>query len=152
LIDASARLENRREEAALAQLRDRQLEVAGLGREHTCAVSVALSEAAVGSFIRGGADHLGRLGLDQLLRQPLGQLTHKINTAIARAQRNNEFGQGRLIKSHRCDLLGSFLQEHTKNHADGSPAGGPTKPHHSTGLYPLVLLLAGFSNVDDAHV
>ena len=27
------------------------------------------------------------------------------------------------------------LAEHTKDHADGSPAGGPTKPHHPTGLY-----------------
>jgi hypothetical protein len=28
------------------------------------------------------------------------------------------------------------LAEHTKDHADGSPAGGPTNPHHTTGLYP----------------
>ncbi|MGD9704479.1 MAG: NYN domain-containing protein [Acidimicrobiia bacterium] len=27
------------------------------------------------------------------------------------------------------------LAEHTKDHADGSPAGGPTNPHHATGLY-----------------
>jgi len=31
--------------------------------------------------------------------------------------------------------FGGFLLEHTKDHADGSPAGGPTKPHHPTGLY-----------------
>ena len=59
----------------------------------------------------------------------------KINAAIARAQRDNKFGQGRLIQSHRCVLLGSFFQELTKNHADGSPARGPTKAHHSAGLY-----------------
>ena len=29
-----------------------------------------------------------------------------------------------------------FLQEHTKNHADGSPHGGPTKTHHAKGLIP----------------
>jgi transposase len=27
------------------------------------------------------------------------------------------------------------LLEHTKDHADGSPAGGPKNPHHATGLY-----------------
>ena len=26
----------------------------------------------------------------------------------------------------------AFLPEHTEDHADGSPAGGPTKPHHPT--------------------
>jgi len=26
------------------------------------------------------------------------------------------------------------LAEHTKNHADGSPHGGPTKTHHAKGL------------------
>ncbi|MGE0305713.1 MAG: hypothetical protein AB7N61_24670, partial [Acidimicrobiia bacterium] len=30
------------------------------------------------------------------------------------------------------------LAEHTKDHADGSPAGGPTNPHHATGLYPAL--------------
>jgi len=31
--------------------------------------------------------------------------------------------------------VGSLL-EHTKDHADGSPNGGPHKPHHVTGHYP----------------
>jgi hypothetical protein len=37
-----------------------------------------------------------------------------------------------------------FLQEHTKNHADGSPNGGPTKTHHVKGLKPFVDFGLGF--------
>ena len=69
-------------------------------------MAVAFGQAALGAFIRCRADHLGALGLDQLLSQPLCQPAHKINATIARAQRNDKFGQGRLIQSHRCDLLG----------------------------------------------
>ena len=35
-----------------------------------------------------------------------------------------------------CHLHGAFLPEHTEDHADGSPTGGPTKPHHPRGLIP----------------
>lgn len=74
---------------------------------------------------------------NQLVGQRLVQLTHKINTTIERAQGDDEFGQGGTHPEPSvCVLLGSFLQELTKNDADGSPAGGTTKAHHSAGLYP----------------
>ena len=44
LVDPSAGFEDRREEAAFAQLGDAQLDVAGLGRHQTVPGAVAVSE------------------------------------------------------------------------------------------------------------
>lgn len=37
--------------------------------------------------------------------------------------------------------------EHTKDHADGSPAGGPTNPHHPTGLYHFQIVVHPIAHV-----
>ena len=87
------------------QLRDRQLEITGLRRQDTITVSVTFGHTLIGSFVAAGADRLGGLDLDQLLRQVLGQLAHQIDTAITVGERDKKFGQGRLRQSHRCVLL-----------------------------------------------
>ena len=80
----------------------------------------------------GDALERARLAMDGLR---VDRATRESELTGARAQRDDKFGQGRLVQGHRCVLLGSFLLELTKDHADGSPAGGPTKAHHSAGLY-----------------
>jgi hypothetical protein len=71
-IDPAAPLEQRGEEAARAQLRNGQVQVAGLGGERLVAVAVAQGHAGVGVLVPPRADRDGGLGLDQLLEHPLG--------------------------------------------------------------------------------
>jgi hypothetical protein len=56
-----------REERALPQLRDPQLDVAGLGGDQPRPGPIPVRHAGAGPLIAVGADVLGRLGLDQLL-------------------------------------------------------------------------------------
>jgi len=88
---------------------------------------VAFSHTGVAAFVAAGADHAGGLGFDQLLQRPAGKFADQID-AIAGLQRSQQIGQGRLRQSHRCVLLRWVLTEHTKDHADGSPTGGPRIP------------------------
>ncbi len=60
-------LQQRREEAAVAELGDGQLDVAGLGRQQPGAAAVAVGGAAVGALVAAGADLLGRLQIDERL-------------------------------------------------------------------------------------
>ena len=58
------------------------------------------------------ADLLSSLHVDQLLQGPLGQLTDKIS-ALPGAERVEQSGYGRLIKSHRRVLLGVHFGRYT---------------------------------------
>lgn len=94
---------NRCERAADARL--------GLGRarQGLGPVSVALGGAGFGALTRAGADVRGRLGLDQLLQQPLGELAHRVG--VLRGTQCIEQGQqGRLVQSHRvwCPIVGNL--------------------------------------------
>ena len=136
LIDPSTRFQDAREEAALAELRDPQREITSLGRQRLGAVPVSFGELTIDAFIATGADRLGCFGLDEFLQNPACDLADQIG-ALADTNRVEQVRQVRIGQSHRCVLLSEFFQEHTKNHADGSPTGGPHKPHHMTGLNPL---------------
>lgn len=98
-----------------------------------------MGSALIGALVTAGADRRGCLRVDQLLQRPLGELTDKIG-AFREIERGEQFRNGRIIKSHRCDLFGMHLQVHTEHHADGSPKRGPPipKPHHAKGLIPLL--------------
>jgi hypothetical protein len=56
--------EDQREERTLAQLRDSQVDVAGLRGQHPAERTVALVGAGLGPLVTGGTDELGGFGLD----------------------------------------------------------------------------------------
>ena len=80
------------------------MQIAGLGRHHPRAVTVAFSDPSLAAFVAAGADRRGGFDLDQLLQRPTGELADQID-AIGRLQRGQQIGQGRLRQSHRCVLL-----------------------------------------------
>ncbi len=111
LVDAPTRLEQSGEERALAELRDRQRQVAGLRREHLRAGPVAVRDAIGAPFPRVGTDLLGRFGVDGLLERPLGQFADEV-AALPDAERVEQVGNGRLRQSHRRVLLVVHLVVH----------------------------------------
>ena len=92
----------------MRQLRDLQLDVAGLSRQQAWTVTVAFIRSSLGAFISGSANVIGDLELDQLLHHQTHGVTDQID-AITGSERVEKFGQGRLIKTHRCVLLGWVL-------------------------------------------
>ena len=104
LVDPPARLEDRREERALAQLRDAQLDVTGLGRQQPRPGPVAVGDPGVGALVAAGADLLGRFDLDQLLQHHPHRVADQIDT-LTGTERVQQLGHGRLRQGHRWVLL-----------------------------------------------
>jgi hypothetical protein len=134
-IDPPARLQQRGEERPLPQLGDRQLDVAGLGRQQPLAAAVAVRRASVGALVAAGADDLLGLGVNQGLQHHLHRHADHIDLT-AGANPVEQLGQGRLIKGHRTNL---FLRVGL-GHAEDQPVallhpGTPTqpKPHQFPG-------------------
>jgi hypothetical protein len=94
LVDPPAGFEQGREEAALAELGDLQVHVPGLRRQQPGPVAVAVRGAALGALVRGSANLLGRLQVDQGLEHYLHRLAHEIEIA-ARTQRVEQLGRGK---------------------------------------------------------
>ena len=80
LVDAPAPLEHAREERALAQLRNLQFDVAGLGGEKSRSRPVSLGGARERPFVTFGLNYLGRLGVDQRLVE---ERDHPANHVVA---------------------------------------------------------------------
>jgi hypothetical protein len=78
LVHPTAALQRRREERAGAQLRDPQLQIPRRRRQHPAAVAVAQVAVFRGTLVRGGADQVGELGLDQRLVDGLGRGTDPV--------------------------------------------------------------------------
>jgi hypothetical protein len=95
LVDASAGFEDAGEERPLPELRDLQLDVAGLGGQQPVSGAVALGGPGVGPLVAVGADLLGRLGFDQLLHDHPHGLADQVDT-VAGAECVEELGHGRL--------------------------------------------------------
>ena len=93
LVDAATGLEDRGEEAALPELGDSELHVAGLGGDQAGPVPVALGHPAVAALIGLGADHAGRFGLDQLLGDEADGVADQIH-AVGRLERLEQLGTG----------------------------------------------------------
>jgi hypothetical protein len=74
LIDPPPGLKDRREEAAGAQLGDRQGDVAHLGGEQTGPAAGAVTEQFLGALMAIGSEQGGDLQFDQLLQAVAGQL------------------------------------------------------------------------------
>jgi 2-phosphosulfolactate phosphatase len=94
-VDPPLPLEQRREGRPLAQLGDRQLNVARLGGEQPGSVLVALSRARLGALVGCGADERGRLRLDELLEDSL-QARADLVGHLAGLERSEKFGQVRI--------------------------------------------------------
>jgi hypothetical protein len=104
LVDAAAWLENGREERAPTQLRDAQLHIAGLRRQHPCPRAVALGHPCVGALVAGGTNPIGGFQLDELLQHQTDSITDQIN-AVTSTERVQQLGQDRLRQGHRRGLL-----------------------------------------------
>jgi hypothetical protein len=103
-VDPPARLQQRREERALAQLGDAQLDVAGLGRQQPRAGAVAMGGALLAPLIGPSADVLGGLDLDQRLQHQGEPFADDVQVT-AGVQCIQQLGQGRLAEGHRADSL-----------------------------------------------
>jgi hypothetical protein len=104
LIDPPAPLQQAGEERPGPQLGDPQLQIPGRGGQQPRAVPVALSEPVSRPLMRGGADHLGELGLDQGLVDGLGGLADAV-VALRGRECVQDLQQCRLVKGHRACVL-----------------------------------------------
>jgi hypothetical protein len=115
-VDPPAPIEDAREEAAMAQLRDRQVHIPGLRRQQARPGAVALVGPRVGPLMGFGADERGCFGIDEGLEDHLHALADQVDVT-AGAQRVEQLGQVKLVEGHRVDLLvflGRFTQRFTR--------------------------------------
>ena len=112
-VDAPATLQYGGEEAALAQLGDLQLDVAGLRGQQPLARAVALIRASRGALKRPRPDVAGCLHFDERLQHQLYAAPHDVDAA-ARAHCLQQLGDVRLIQGHRV-LLDVCLVVHTED-------------------------------------
>ena len=112
LVDPAAGFENAGEERALPQLRDPQLDVAGLGRQQLRAGAVAFGHSVLAAFVAVGADNPGGFELDQLLQHGADRLADHVN-AVAGAERVQQLRQGRLGQGHRWISFSVSLGRYT---------------------------------------
>jgi hypothetical protein len=80
----------------MRQLRDLQLDITGLGRQHPLAMTIAFIRTRLGALVSAGADRFGGFELDQLLHHQTHSVSDQIDS-VAGAQRVEKFGQGRLV-------------------------------------------------------
>ena len=138
-VDAPPALEEGGEEAAFAELGDRELEVTRRCGEQAGPVPVALGDAVLAPLVGSRSDQGCGLGLDQLLEDPLEAGPDPL-VEFTCFERVEQRGQVRLSKGHRCSPL-VFWLEHVEDHA-----GGPsmwwtlTDLHHYWGR-PLAVLV-----------
>ena len=83
LVDPSAGLEDRGQEAAGSQFGDQQLQIPHLGGQGAGPVAVAVAGPLLGALMAIGTDHGGGLQLDQLLQPVAGQLRDQLPGAAA---------------------------------------------------------------------
>jgi hypothetical protein len=82
LLGALARLQKRREVAALTDLRDLQLDLPGTRVPAPSPVAIAMRRTVLGALPVGGADQLGHLGLHQLLRDRPDRLADDVTVLL----------------------------------------------------------------------
>jgi hypothetical protein len=100
LIDAAPGFEDGGEVGALPELRDPQLDVAGLGRQQLGTGAVAFGDTILGALVALRTDHAGGFELHELLQDRADRLTDPID-AITGTKRLEQLGQGRLGQGHR---------------------------------------------------
>jgi hypothetical protein len=103
-VDGATPFEDLGEERAETQLRDLQLDVAGLRRETPRTVAVAPVLAGFGALVGRGTDLFGRLRLDEGLEDELDALVDEVDVA-AGVKRVEECVGVNLLLGHRGYLL-----------------------------------------------
>jgi hypothetical protein len=99
-VNAAGWRQQRREERALPQLGDAQLQLAGLGRQQPGAGAIAVGGAGLGALIAAGTDGLVGLGVDQRLQhQP----------SASRTTSRSPPARGASSSSDRADLLRAIV-------------------------------------------
>jgi hypothetical protein len=132
LVDTAAGLQDRREEAALAQLGDLQVDIACLRGQQPIPAAVALVRARRRPLEPAGADVLGRLRVDQRLQHELDALADHVQVP-AGADRVEQAGHVKLGQGHRetpSALFGRKAEDLPVAHLSG---GCSRLLHHSLG-------------------
>ena len=142
LVDAPSGFEDRREERALAELGDPQLDVTGLGRQHPRPVTVAFGDPGVGAFVavrrRSARSPRPR---SAPATPPATDVTDQIH-AVTGTERIQQLGQGRLGQGHRWFSFSACLVVHTEDPADGPyltstrRTSNPTTPRDAPSTMP----------------
>jgi hypothetical protein len=117
-VDASAGGQQGREERPGAGLGDLDRHIPHPRGQGLVAGAVALRRAGLRALMQTGADHRGRLRLDQLLQHRREQPAHQL-TAIRGLHRLDQREQGRLIQGHRVFLSMSSLVGTHRDSRDG---------------------------------
>ena len=92
-VDPPPRLEEARQERAVPETGDVELDVPGLGGQQPGPPPVAVRRALVGALVPPGADRLGHLELNQLLEHERHRVAQDVG-AVARADGVEQPGQG----------------------------------------------------------
>src|SRR5262249_43011649 len=102
LLTALARLEETGEVGAAADLRDRQLDLAGARRPRTRSVAVAVGEPLLRHpLAEAGADQLRHLRLHQLLNNPAQALAQEIDPPLFKQKADDLLSRHPLRLGHR---------------------------------------------------
>jgi hypothetical protein len=132
LVDPAAGFEDGREERALPQFRDPQLDVAGLGRQQLRAGTVAFGHPVLAAFIAVGADHPGGFELDQLLQHDADRLAIMSTPSPVRNASSNSDGADwdKAIGGSPsvCLLVVTHRRSRRWPPTSRSPAAGPQTP------------------------
>ena len=133
-VDPAPTFQDAREEAALAELGDLQIDVAGLGREQSVPGAVALGRAGTRPLESIGSDLGGRLGVDQGLEHHLDAPAHDVDVS-AGADSVEQFVQVTIGNGHWVSPWLSLLVQ-PKITRWPPQSGGPPELHHSGGHQP----------------
>ena len=126
LIDPTATLQDRGEEAALADLRDLEGEIPGLRGDLPGSGSVPPGRPRQAPLMRLGADVVGGLLIDQGLVEEGHHLAHQIEIG-ALVDSIRERGQVKLLMGHRSISLSCLLKGHAENAPMARLLRGPSK-------------------------
>jgi hypothetical protein len=107
LLAALARLQKAREVAALADLRDLQLDLARARVPPPRPIAVAMRRAILGALTVLSADQLGHLGLHQLLCHQAHRLADHVAVLLAQHPADDLLDRHPLGTGHRWRLLSS---------------------------------------------
>ena len=126
LIDPTATLQDRGEEAALADLRDLEGEIPGLRGDLPGSGSIPPGRPRQAPLMRLGADVVGGLLIDQGLIEESHHLAHEIEVGTIMNSIGKR-GQVKLLMGHRSISLSCLLQGHAENAPMARLLRGPSK-------------------------
>ena len=148
LVDPPARLQDPREEAALAQLGDPQLDVAGLGRHQPRPGAVAFGDAAARCVRNGRRRSARSLRSRSAPASPAarrhGSDRRRRRRGTRPTVRTGQTGTGPSVASPQCVLAGTHRESRRWPHPVVDPAGY-LKAHHAAGRTPTKPTHAGES-------